>query len=123
MRLHPPSPYAPAIASKENVPMDKRSQILISGHRDPSWSTWFDGLIITHDSAGETILVGSLPDHAALYGVLEKARILNLTLCSVSEMLTAVPDASSPAVVDHTIPPVLPSSILNTEKGNSDGKE
>ena len=103
--------------------MDRRYQIRMNGHFDPSWSTWFDGLIITPEATGETILAGPLPDHAALYGILEKGRNLNLTLLSVSAMPTAVPDDTSPAVEDHTIPPVLPSSILKTEKGNSDGKE
>ncbi len=103
--------------------MDKHYQIRINGHLDPSWSTWFDGLTITHAVTGETILAGSLPDQAALYGILEKARNLNLTLLSVSELLTAEPDDSSPAVEDDIITPVLPSLILNTKKGNSDGQE
>ena len=60
-------------------------QIRFKGHLDPSWSSWFDGLTITHEENGQTVLAGPLPDQAALYGILEKARNLNLTLVAVSE--------------------------------------
>ncbi len=62
-------------------------QIRFKGHLDPSWSSWFDGLTITHEENGQTLLAGPLPDQAALYGILEKARNLNLTLVAVSEIL------------------------------------
>jgi hypothetical protein len=63
-------------------------RIRVKGHLDPSWSAWFDGLTISHEASGETLLAGPLPDHAALYGVLEKARNLNLRLVAVSELLS-----------------------------------
>jgi hypothetical protein len=61
-------------------------RIRFKGHLDPTWSAWFDGLTITHEVGGETVLAGLLPDQAALYGVLEKARNLNLALVSVAEI-------------------------------------
>ena len=67
-------------------------RIRIRGHLDPSWSDWFDGLTITHEAGGLTVLAGLLRDQAALYGVLEKARNLNLALVSVSELPSATPD-------------------------------
>ncbi len=66
--------------------MPARYQIRVRGQLDPTWSTWFDGLTITHEPSGDTVFAGPLPDQAALYGVLEKARNLNLTLLSVSEL-------------------------------------
>ena len=66
--------------------MPVRYQIRFQGQLDPSWSTWFDGLTITHEVTGQTVLTGHLPDQAALYGVLEKARNLNLTLVSVGQL-------------------------------------
>ena len=66
-------------------------RIRIKGHLDPSWSEWFDGLTITHETGGETVLAGLLPDQAALYGILEKARNLNLTLVSVGELPPTTP--------------------------------
>jgi hypothetical protein len=76
-------------------------QIRFKGHLDPSWATWFDGLVITHEANGETALTGSLPDQAALYGILEKARNLNLTLVSVGEVPPTSSDESLPAVLEH----------------------
>ena len=76
-------------------------QIRFKGHLDLSWATWFDGLTITHEANGETALTGPLPDQAALYGILEKARNLNLALVSVGEVPPASSDESLPAVLEH----------------------
>jgi hypothetical protein len=59
-------------------------EIKISGHLDPRWSDWFAGLELTHLEGNETLLSGSLPDQAALHGLLERVRDLNLTLISVT---------------------------------------
>ncbi len=66
--------------------MPARYQIRVRGQLDPTWSAWFDGLTVTHEPSGDTVFAGPLPDQAALYGVLEKARNLNLTLLSVREL-------------------------------------
>ena len=54
--------------------------IRVKGYLDDSWSDWFEGLRITHDSDGATVLVGPVVDQAALHGVLGKIRDLGLTL-------------------------------------------
>jgi len=59
-------------------------EIRIKGHLDPHWSDWFSGMALTTLQGGETLLRGTLPDQAALYGLLERMRNLNLTLLSVS---------------------------------------
>jgi hypothetical protein len=47
------------------------------------WAAWFDGLDLDRDDQGNTLLRGTLIDQAALHGVLNKIRDLNLILLSV----------------------------------------
>jgi hypothetical protein len=47
------------------------------------WAAWFDGLELTRDAHGNTLLSGAAIDQAALHGVLTKIRDLNLILLSV----------------------------------------
>ena len=64
--------------------MPEYYEIRVRGHLDQRWSDWFSGLRLTHLEGDETLLSGSLPDQAALHGLLERVRDLNLTLISVS---------------------------------------
>ena len=61
-------------------------QIKIKEHLDSRWSEWFDGLTITREPNGDTLLVGSVVDQAALFGLLLKIRDLNLTLLSLKRL-------------------------------------
>ena len=62
----------------------------IAGHLDPHWLDWFEGLHMQYLPDGNTELSGSVGDQAALYGLLNRARDLGLTLLSAS-VETAVP--------------------------------
>jgi len=64
--------------------MSEYYEIKIKGHLDQRWSVWFAGLNISNTEADETLLSGTLPDQAALHGLLERIRDLNLKLISVN---------------------------------------
>jgi hypothetical protein len=57
--------------------------IRVQGHLDPGWQHRFEGLRIEQQEAGTTLLAGSLPDQAALHGVLLQIVRLGLTLLSL----------------------------------------
>ncbi len=57
--------------------------IRIRGHLDPSWQEWMEGLQIVHEPDGTSLLIGTLQDLPALYGVLAKIGRLSLTLLSL----------------------------------------
>ena len=59
-------------------------KIRIRGHLDESWADWLNGLAIQHEPDGDSLLSGSLPDQAALHGVLNRLRDLGVQLISVN---------------------------------------
>ena len=61
-------------------------QIRVKGHLDNSWSEWFEGLSMTHEEDGTTVLTGPVADQPALYGLLTKIRDLGLPLVSVNRI-------------------------------------
>ncbi len=60
-----------------------RIEIHIKGRINPNWSEWFASLSIEPSTPGETTLRGTVPDQAALYGLLARLRDLGLKLLSV----------------------------------------
>jgi hypothetical protein len=63
-----------------------RYEIRIAGHLDSRWAAWFDGLSLTNQSDGTTILRGAVVDQAALHGLLQKVRDVGLPLLSVTQI-------------------------------------
>jgi hypothetical protein len=65
--------------------MDRPTHYLIrvKGHLDESWADWFEGLSISNLEGGEAVIAGSLPDQAALHGVLNQISNLGVELLSV----------------------------------------
>ena len=58
-------------------------EIWVRGVLDFGWSAWFDGLQVTSDERGQTVIAGSVVDQAALHGLLAKVRDLGLELLEV----------------------------------------
>jgi hypothetical protein len=61
----------------------------VQGHLDLRRAEWFDDMTITQEAAGTTTLSGPVADQAALRGLLDKVRDLNLTLLSVNPVEAA----------------------------------
>jgi hypothetical protein len=70
-------------------------QIRIKGHLSHQWTDWFEGLTITLEEDGDTLLTGPVIDQAALHGLLKKVRDLGMPLVSVSPVEPGQADVSN----------------------------
>ena len=61
----------------------QRYEIRLKGHLAARWTNRFEGLAITLEENGDTLLTGPVIDQAALHGLLKKVRDLGLSLVSV----------------------------------------
>jgi hypothetical protein len=61
-------------------------RIRLHGRLDARWSEWLDGMEITHDNDGTTVLRGPLVDQSALHGLLARLRDLGLPLISLTRI-------------------------------------
>jgi hypothetical protein len=57
------------------------------------WTDWFDGLSITLEDSGDTLVTGPVIDQAALYGLLRSVRDLGMPLISVIQLQPDQADA------------------------------
>ena len=58
-------------------------RIRVRGHLGPQWTDWFEGLTITLEENGDTLLTGLVVDQPALHGLLKRVRDLRVPLLSV----------------------------------------
>ena len=73
-------------ASTDNHHEVGQYEIRLKGHLATRWAAWFDGMCLTHESDGTTILTGPVVDQAALHGLLGKVRDLGLPLIAVRQV-------------------------------------
>lgn len=73
--------------------MSEIHEIRVQGHLVDHWANWLEGLALTRENDGTTTLTGPLADQAALHGVLNTIRDLNLPIVSVRRVY---PDAERP---------------------------
>jgi len=69
-------------------------QIRVKSYLRSDWTDWFDGLTITLEEDGDTLLTGPVVDQAALHGLLKKVRDLGMLLVSVNPVEPSQPDVS-----------------------------
>ena len=72
--------------STKNVTSHHCYEIRLKGHLDDPWTDWFEGLTITLEEDGNTLLTGPVIDQAALHGLLKKVRDLGMPLVSVIQV-------------------------------------
>ena len=61
-------------------------EIRVDGHLGRRWAAWFDGMDLTNEDDGTTVISGPVVDQAALHGVLQKLRDLGISLRSLTQL-------------------------------------
>ena len=80
-------------ASKEEYDEPTVYEIRIKGHLDDRWADRFDGLTLTREENGDSLLTGAVVDQAALHGLLRRVRDLGMPLLSVAHLPSEPADA------------------------------
>ena len=72
-----------------------RYEIRVKGHLNSRWAAWFDGLSLSTESDGTTIIHAPVADQAALHGLLQKVRDVGLPLVSVTQLDSDQPESTT----------------------------
>ena len=80
-------------------------QIRIKGHLGHHWAGWFEGLTLTLEDNGVTLLTGPVADQAALYGLLRKVRDVGMPLLSVNRVKPGQAEAKDLTKSDFQVQP------------------
>ena len=67
-------------------------EIHLRGRLDQRWASWFDGMTVSADADGTTLIRGPVADQAALHGLLARLRDLGLPLLSVTQLSDEAPE-------------------------------
>jgi hypothetical protein len=98
MPAHHISSYVRTVSERSTGKRNEvgRYEIRLKGHLASRWAAWFDGLSLTNESDGTTLIHGLLVDQAALHGLLEKVRDVGLPLVSVAQVDPDPTDVPTP---------------------------
>ena len=70
--------------------------IRVQGHLGPQWAAFFAGLTMSWEHPDQTTLIGLVVDQAALHGLLNTIRDLNLPLLEVQRLPAETEALSDP---------------------------
>ena len=70
-------------------------EIRVKGHLGSRWTAWFDGLSLTNEDDGITVIRGTVVDQAALHGLLQKLRDVGIPLVSLAQLASDMPCAAN----------------------------
>jgi hypothetical protein len=93
--------------------MSKNYQIKIEGHVGPHWEDWFEGMSVTSELDGTTLLSGPVADQSALHGLLKKVRDLGTPLISVLCVEPTLPMPIAQPHQNHSIEGVNMTTTVN----------
>lgn len=78
-----------------------RVEIRVRGHLEPRWSDWLDGLTLTREDDGTTLIEGPVVDQAALFGIIHRLRDMALPLISILHLDPSEPYPPTHHTTDH----------------------
>ncbi|HEY2043609.1 MAG TPA: hypothetical protein VGH11_13100 [Jatrophihabitans sp.] len=81
----------------------ERYEIRVTGHLARRWAAFFDGMTLTPQDDGTTVIHGPVADQSALHGLLRKLSDLGLPLVSVKPTEETQPTAP-PIPADRPVP-------------------
>jgi hypothetical protein len=103
------SPRGASDADHTDIP---QYEIRVKGHLAHRWAAWLDGLSVTNEDDGTTVISGRVVDQAALHGLLHKLRDVGIPLISLTLLPPDAPAAPTVA------PPAPRTPNPETPKGN-----
>jgi NADPH:quinone reductase-like Zn-dependent oxidoreductase len=95
-------------------------QIRVKSHLGSDWTDWFEGLTITLEEGGDTLLTGPVADQAALHGLLKKVRDLGIPLLSVIRVELGQADAADEYIEVRKGREIQMKAIIHTKYGSPD---
>ena len=81
--------------SADRAPDTGWYRIQVKGHLAARWAARFDGMTLTPQDDGNTLIQGRVVDQAALHGLLAQIRDIGMPLLSVTHTGDPPPDPST----------------------------